>query len=261
LSNRKDTLDLFKKKKFLGFFIILLSITFSQSFAAEVIFDSTDQSYSAGDIVDLVGNIKGGIEGDLVAIEIKSPSGEVILVRTVELGPDGSYFLKFRIPPSGESGNYGITTNVAVEQSFDTKTSQNEYNSQPNQNTQENGGGCLIATATYGSELAPQVQQLRELRDNLLLQTESGTSFVNSFNEFYYSFSPYVADYERENPLFKDIVKLTLTPMISSLSILNYVEMNSESEVLGYGISLIILNLGMYIGIPASVIIGIRKKF
>ncbi len=40
------------------------------------------------------------------------------------------------------------------------------------------GGGCLIATATYGTELAPQVQQLRELRDNHLLQTELGTSFI-----------------------------------------------------------------------------------
>jgi len=97
-------LNFVKKKKFLGFFIILLSLTFSQSFAAEIIFDSTSQSYSAGDIVDLTGNIPGGIEGDLVAIEIKSPSGEVLLVRTVELGSDGSYSLKFRIPPSGESG-------------------------------------------------------------------------------------------------------------------------------------------------------------
>ncbi len=120
-------------------------------------------------------------------------------------------------------------------------------------------GGCLIATATYGSELSPQVQQLRELRDNHLLQTESGTSFMNSFNDFYYSFSPYIADYERENPIFKEIVKLGITPMISSLSILNYVEMDSEESVLGYGISLIILNLGMYLGIPASVIVVIRK--
>jgi len=121
------------------------------------------------------------------------------------------------------------------------------------------GGGCLIATATYGSELAPQVQQLRELRDNSLLQTESGTSFMNSFNDFYYSFSPYIADYERENPLFKQVVKIAITPMISSLSILNYVDMDSEVEVLGYGISLILLNIGMYVGIPASVIIGIKK--
>ena len=56
----------------------------------------------------------------------------------------------------------------------------------------DNGGGCLIATATYGSELAPQVQQLREIRDNHLLGTESGTSFMNSFNQFYYSFSPVI---------------------------------------------------------------------
>ena len=123
-----------------------------------------------------------------------------------------------------------------------------------------NGGGCLIATATYGSELTAQVQQLRELRDNKLLQTVAGTSFINLFNDFYYSFSPIIADYERENPLFKEAVKIVITPMISSLSILNYVDIDSEESVLGYGISLIILNLVMYVGVPASVIVGIRKK-
>ena len=120
-------------------------------------------------------------------------------------------------------------------------------------------GGCLIATATYGSELAPQVQQLRELRDNQLLNTESGTLFMESFNDFYYSFSPYIADYERENPVFREMVKIAITPMITSLSILNYVDMDSEAEVLGYGISLILLNVGMYVGIPAIVIIKYRK--
>ncbi len=123
------------------------------------------------------------------------------------------------------------------------------------------GGGCLIATATYGTELAPQVQQLRELRDNKLLQTELGTSFIESFNEFYYSFSPIIADYERENFIFKDMVRLAITPMVSSLSILNYIDMNSEFEVLGYGISLILLNIGMYVGIPAIMIVGIKRKF
>ena len=123
------------------------------------------------------------------------------------------------------------------------------------------GGGCLIATATFGSELAPQVQQLRELRDKHLLQTESGTSFMSTFNDFYYSFSPVIADYERENPVFKEAVKIVITPMISSLSILNYVEMDSEESVLGYGISLILLNVGMYFVAPAIVIVGIRKRF
>jgi len=121
-------------------------------------------------------------------------------------------------------------------------------------------GGCLIATATYGSELAPQVQQLRELRDNKLLQTESGSAFMESFNEFYYSFSPIIADYERENPVFREAVKLAITPMISSLSILNYVDMETEAEVLGYGISLILLNVGMYFLAPAIVVVRIRKR-
>jgi len=125
--------------------------------------------------------------------------------------------------------------------------------------SEEEGGGCLIATATYGSELAPQVQQLRELRNNQLLQTESGTAFMGTFNDIYYSFSPIIADYERENPYFKEAVKLAITPMISSLSLMENAE--SESEVLSIGISVIVLNLGMYLGAPAIVIISIRKKF
>jgi len=121
------------------------------------------------------------------------------------------------------------------------------------------GGGCLIATATFGSELTPQVQQLREFRDNTILQTESGIVFMTGFNQFYYSFSPVVADLERESPIFKEIVKLTLTPMLSSLLLLNYVNIDSEPEMLGYGISLIILNAGMYFAAPAMIIYKIRK--
>jgi len=124
---------------------------------------------------------------------------------------------------------------------------------------EEDGGGCLIATATFGSEMAPQVQQLRELRDNTILSTESGTAFMTGFNQFYYSFSPAIADLEREQPIFKEVMKLTLTPMLSSLSLLNYVDIDSEQEMLGYGISLILLNIGMYVGIPAFAILKLYQ--
>ena len=123
------------------------------------------------------------------------------------------------------------------------------------------GGGCLIATATFGTELAPQVQQLRELRDNYLMKTESGSSFMTGFNQLYYSFSPTIADLERESPVFKEVVKLTITPLISSLSILNYVDMDSEAKMLGYGIGLILLNVGMYIVTPVGIGIVIARKF
>ena len=126
-----------------------------------------------------------------------------------------------------------------------------------NLESEENGGGCLIATAAYGSELSPQVQLLREIRDNQLLNTESGTSFMNTFNNVYYSFSPTIADMERESPMFKEIVKISLTPMLSSLSIMENAE--SESEVISLGLSVIALNLGMYLAVPVFGIIGIRK--
>ena len=106
----------------------------------------------------------------------------------------------------------------------------------------------------FRSELAPQVQLLREIRDNNLLNTESGSAFMDTFNEIYYSFSPTIADYERESPIFKEVVKIAITPMITSLSLMENAE--TESEVLGIGISVIALNLAMYIGIP---VIGIVK--
>jgi hypothetical protein len=122
-------------------------------------------------------------------------------------------------------------------------------------------GGCLIATASYGSELAPQVQLLREIRDNTVLQTQSGALFMNGFNQFYYSFSPTIADYERENPVFKEAVKLTLTPMLTSLTVLQYVDVNSEHDMLGYGIGIILLNIGMYFLAPAVLIMKIRNFY
>jgi len=125
---------------------------------------------------------------------------------------------------------------------------------------QQEGGGCLIATAAFGSEMAPQVQFLREIRDNTVLQTQSGSTFMTGFNQFYYSFSPAIADYERENSAFKETVKIAITPMLTSLAILNYVDIDSEEEMLGYGIGIILLNIGMYFVAPAAIIFKIRNR-
>ena len=123
----------------------------------------------------------------------------------------------------------------------------------------EEGGGCLIATATFGSELAPQVQQLREIRDNTILSTKSGTTFMSGFNQIYYSFSPLIADIERENPIFKEVVKISITPMLFTLSILNLIDINSEAEMISLGVGIISMNIGIYFVAPAMIIYKIRK--
>ena len=167
----------------------------------------------------------------------------------------GTWNLEVCVPEYDVCVQESFTINEPVTLSEDG-TTQTEVVS--NEQSTDEGGGCLIATATYGSELAPQIQQLRELRDNQLLNTESGTVFMSTFNNIYYSFSPIIADYERENPLFKKAVKLAITPMISTLSLMENAE--SESEVLSIGISVIMLNLGMYLAVPAIVIFGIKKR-
>ena len=135
-----------------------------------------------------------------------------------------------------------------------------EGTSQPIQENNNEGGGCLIATAAFGSEMAPQVQFLSEIRDHTVMSTQSGTAFMTGFNQFYYSFSPAVADYERENPVFKEAVKVTLTPLLTSLTLLNYVDVDSEQEMLGYGIGIILLNIGMYFVAPAALFTAIKKQ-
>jgi glucose/arabinose dehydrogenase len=121
-------------------------------------------------------------------------------------------------------------------------------------------GGCLIATATYGTELAPQVQLLREIRDETLFQTSYGSSFMTSFNAAYYSFSPTISDWERQSPIFKEIVKTAITPMIFTLSILNYVNIDSEQEMLWYGVGIILLNVVVYCILPVFAIMKLKCR-
>ncbi len=121
-------------------------------------------------------------------------------------------------------------------------------------------GSCLIATAAFGSEMAPQVQHLRELRDGVVMQTESGAAFMAGFNQLYYSFSPGVADLERQHPAFREFVRAAITPMLASLSILNHVPIGSEAEMLVYGTGIILLNAGMYVGLPVTVILKVQRR-
>ena len=176
-----------------------------------------------------------------------------------------NYDVKFKEVIIYSSDNYytfsysnGVDNFDSQIERFDETIDSFKKLSEDSTNPEENGG-CLIATATFGSELAPQVQQLRELRDNTILETESGTAFMSGFNQLYYSFSPTIADLERESPLFKEVVKLAITPMLSTLSILNYVEINSEEEMISYGVGIILMNIGMYFAAPAIIIYKIRK--
>lgn len=179
----------------------------------------------------------------------KNESMEEIIVGTgfrcitdIERGPDGFLYLVSH----GENNIYRIKSIESLAVNEDKIPSPK-------------GGGCLIATAAFGSELAPPVQFLREVRDNTVMNTESGAAFMTGFNAVYYSFAPTVAGWERENPVFKEAVRAFITPMISTLSIMSLADDGNELDVLGLGISVIALNLGMYVAAPALVGFKIHK--
>jgi len=180
--------------------------------------------------------------------------------------PTQSIKIKYREATIAGNNKFYKVSYASIEDEFDNNLQLFENSlksfkilSKPKNENQDNGGGCLIATAAFGSELAPQVQKLRETRDNILMNTESGKSFLSSFNQLYYSFSPTIADWERQNPIFKETVKVAITPLLTSLSILNYVDIDSEAEMIVYGVGVILLNVGIYFVGPIIIIHKLKR--
>ena len=238
-------------------------------------------SYKHGQVV----KISGITSEENISLQVKDPSGKTVLIRT--LPAEGNFSYEIGLPNYFKVGEYNIFASVTIDNipkivsksiylldedgevgpihtssiNVIPESSEEQTQSSEEQTQSSEGGGCLIATAAFGSEMAPQVQFLREIRDNTVMNTQSGTIFMTGFNQFYYSFSPYVADYQRENPVFKEAVKVTLTPLLTSLTLLNHVEIDSDGEMLGYGLSIILLNVGMYFVAPASLILIIKRRF
>jgi hypothetical protein len=80
-------------------------------------------------------------------------------------------------------------------------------------------GACIIATTAYGSELSPEVQFLRGFRENTVRKTFAGENFMMTFNMWYYSFSPSVADTIAKYDFLKMLVRVGLYPLIGVLHI------------------------------------------
>ena len=124
---------------------------------------------------------------------------------------------------------------------------------------QAGGGGCLVATAAYGTELAPQVQALREVRDRTVLSTEAGRAFLGAFNAAYYAVSPGIADLQRQNPALKQASAALLAPALWSAGVAGSAEPGSEASVAVHGAAAVLLAAGAY-GAPAALWAAVRRS-
>jgi len=130
-------------------------------------------------------------------------------------------------------------------------------------NQNQTQSGCLIATAAFGSELAPQVQQLRLFRDGIALKTSAGSSFMNVFNAWYYSFSPSVADYERQTPWLQSAVRTLVYPLLGilalSTSVYDSLAFQSELGIVAAGMTASSL-VGLIYFAPLGAALGIASR-
>ena len=164
-------------------------------------------------------NIQDPATGDL----IRGSSFDLVLTqdgnethRTHMSSEFGTYSYEYTFSKAGTVTLAADNINGQVESSrIDLVVQQGTGNVNPQ--PQPTQSQCLIATAAFGSELTPQVQYLRHFRDHYILSTASGTAFMNAFNTFYYSFSPQIAEYEREQLWLQTTVKVALYPLFGTL--------------------------------------------
>lgn len=107
------------------------------------------------------------------------------------------------------------------------------------------GGGCFIATAAYGSPMAPQVQLLRDFRDRYLLPNRAGRSFVR----LYYRVSPPLAEVISRSEALRAVIRTGLLPLIW------LTDTSMKSPSLGLAICLVVLGV-----LPCPVIWVARRR-
>jgi peptide/nickel transport system substrate-binding protein len=175
-------------------------------------------------------NIQDPTTGDL----IRGSSFDLVLIQdgneihsTHMSSEFGTYSYEYTFPKAGTVTLAANNINSQGESSrIDLVVQQGTGNTNPQ--PQPTQSQCLIATAAFGSELTPQVQYLRHFRDHYILSTASGTAFMKVFNNVYYSFSPQVAEYERDQPWLQATVKVALYPLFGIL-------MTAERVYIGTG--------------------------
>lgn len=119
-----------------------------------------------------------------------------------------------------------------------------------------NSGGCFIATAAFGSELAPEVMRFRNFRDQKIRSARAGNHFLHAFNLWYYSFSPMVAEHIKKHDSQRAAVRLALYPLVAITAVSSGLfSAIGWSPELGFVLSEILAGLligAFYLGVPAG---------
>jgi hypothetical protein len=106
--------------------------------------------------------------------------------------------------------------------------------------------------------MAPEVQLLRNFRDNSLMKTQAGSNFMIAFNAWYYSFSPGVANYLTSHWAERIAMKAVLYPLVGMLALTSglFTATSAYPEVAALLAGLLASALigAFYVGLPLSLV-------
>jgi len=254
--------------------LTLVPAAFSQS-TLSITVNANKGQYSVGESVLISGNVHDAqgnpVFGAGVSIQVNDPGQSFVHVQLLLTDQSGAYSDQFTLLINADQGQYTIYV-TASQSGYSNGQSQAQFSvssattSSSSSAATGTSNKCLIATATYGSELAPEVTLLRNFRDLDILQTSAGERFMRVFNAFYYSFSPGVASFVASNGAVKSGMRIALYPLIGILHVSKFVfgalSFNSEVAVIIAGILASIAIGAVYIGPPLTALsrlIGLRS--
>ena len=171
----------------------LLAVTWTdEDNAAEATGLTYELCWAAGTSVGEASNCKDGLTATTYNIEDNIENGV-------------SYGVTLRaIDVNGNEGPFSNTESGTPEPSLDY---WEYYLAAGGQDT---GGFCFIATATYGGAMASELGHLRAFRDQVLMPTSLGRSFVAG----YYRWGRFAAAYIADKPVLKAVVRIMLVPLV-----------------------------------------------
>ena len=201
--------------------------------------------------VQLLSSDQSGSYAEALSLPANSPIGQFIVYATAsKLGySNGQSQVRFSVLVQTSTPTFTSTTSPTTISTTSDSTTFFDQTTSLTPNTTSSSSvstatnappKCLIATATYGSEIAPEVTLLRDFRDRAILRTAAGEGFMRVFNAFYYSFSPAVSSFISSHNLVRAGMKIVLYPLIGSLYVSSLVfaatSFNSEVAVTAAGV-------------------------
>jgi hypothetical protein len=220
---------------------------------------ASKSSIVESDTITIYGSLSPALAGKVILLTYTKPDATII-TRSATTLSNGSYSDVYQ--PDAK-GSWMVNASWVGDTSYQNSSSPN-VSFEVTQRSSTPGSGCVIATATYGSAMASQVQVLRDFRETIALKTFAGSSFMLVFNSWYYSWSPSVAATIAPNDSLRAAMAVVLQPILYILQVatatFSALSFNGEFAIVMTGfVAVALIGLVYFVPIFTLAFVGAKR--